>query len=133
MSDTTDNATIKLVDFGLSKFVGPNGTSSETYGTIGYVAPEVLKKENYGFSCDMWGLGCIVYSLMCGCLPFDDENQKETIRQTINEPLLFDSSCWSQVSKSAKDFITCLLKKDPTQRMTMKELFEHPWMQEVKC
>ena len=95
MSDTSDTATIKLVDFGLSKFVGPNGTSSETYGTIGYVAPEVLKKEKYGFSCDMWGLGCIVYSLLCGCLPFDDEDQKETIRQTINDPLVFDSACWN--------------------------------------
>ncbi len=74
MSDASDGAVVKLVDFGLSKFVGPNGTADELYGTLGYVAPEVLKKQAYGFSCDMWGLGCIVYALLSGCLPFDDDN-----------------------------------------------------------
>lgn len=94
MSDTSDQAIVKLVDFGLSKFVGPNGTADELYGTLGYVAPEVLKKQAYGFSCDMWGMGCIVYALLSGCLPFDDDNQKETIRMTLQDPLVFDMPCW---------------------------------------
>lgn len=44
LSDMSETATIKLVDFGLSKFVGPNGTANELYGTYGYIAPEVLLK-----------------------------------------------------------------------------------------
>lgn len=43
MSDTSDRALVKLADFGLSKFIGPNETADELYGTLGYVAPEVLR------------------------------------------------------------------------------------------
>jgi serine/threonine protein kinase len=74
MSDTSDTAIVKIVDFGLSTFIGPNEKAESLYGTIGYVAPEVLKKEQYGFSCDMWSLGCIVYALLSGCLPFDHDD-----------------------------------------------------------
>ena len=98
MSDTSDKAVPKLVDFGLAKIIGPTEKATEPFGTLGYVAPEVLKKEPYGVSCDLWSLGCICYAMMSGSLPFDDESQKETIRQTINSPLEFDLPCWKNVS-----------------------------------
>ena len=47
MSNESDLAVPKIVDFGLSKIMGPNQTSNEPFGTLGYVAPEVLKKESY--------------------------------------------------------------------------------------
>ena len=74
MSDNTDKAVPKLVDFGLAKIIGPTEKAVEPFGTLGYVAPEVLKKEPYNQSCDLWSLGCITYALMSGSLPFDDEN-----------------------------------------------------------
>lgn len=85
MSDTSDKSVPKLVDFGLAKIMGPSEKSSEPFGTLGYVAPEVLKKEPYGFSCDMWSYGCIIYALLSGSLPFDHESQKETVRMTIHD------------------------------------------------
>lgn len=74
MSDTSNLAKPKIVDFGLAKIIGPNETADEPFGTLGYVAPEVLKKRPYTFSCDVWSIGCILYALLSGSLPFDHES-----------------------------------------------------------
>jgi len=80
MSDTSDHAIPKLGDFGLSKFLGPDETTSEPFGTLGYCAPEVLRKAKYSFSCDTWSIGCLAYALLSGSLPFDNSDYNETIR-----------------------------------------------------
>lgn len=113
MSDSTDGAVPQIVDFGLAKIIGPSNTASEPFGTLGYVAPEVLRKQPYTFSCDVWSLGCIIYALLSGSLPFDHESQKETIRMTLDDKLVFDLACWDDVSASAKDLVKKLLIKDP--------------------
>jgi len=94
MTDDSNTASPKLVDFGLAKIIGPSETAVEPFGTLGYVAPEVLKKEPYTTSCDLWSIGCIIYALISGSLPFDHESNKETIRMTLNDPLVFDLPCW---------------------------------------
>lgn len=71
MTDDTDQSIPKIVDFGLTKIIGPTQTATESFGTQGYIAPEILKKEPYTFSCDLWSLGCILYSILSGMLPFD--------------------------------------------------------------
>ena len=73
MSDESDTAIPKLADFGLAKMIGPNEKANEPFGTLGYVAPEILRKEPYSFSCDLWSYGCVIYALLSGSLPFDDE------------------------------------------------------------
>lgn len=83
MSDNSETSIPKLVDFGLAKMIGPNETAVEPFGTLGYVAPEVLQKQPYSFGCDMWSLGCIIYALLSGSLPFDHKSQKETIKMTL--------------------------------------------------
>jgi len=85
MSDTSDLATPIIVDFGLAKIIGPKQTANEPFGTLGYAAPEVLKKSPYSFSCDVWSIGCIAYALLSGSLPFDHDNQRETIRMTMED------------------------------------------------
>ena len=82
MTDDTLNSVPKLVDFGLAKMIGPNEKAEEPFGTLGYVAPEILEKKPYSFQCDIWSLGCILYSLICSSLPFDHESQREIIRMT---------------------------------------------------
>jgi serine/threonine protein kinase len=85
MSDESDQAKPKIVDFGLAKIIGPKQTATEPFGTLGYVAPEVLKKNPYSFSCDMWSIGCITYALISGSLPFDHKDQKELMRMTLDD------------------------------------------------
>ena len=121
------NKNIKIVDFGLAKIIGPGATATEPFGTLGYVAPEVLLKKPYTFSCDVWSLGCIIYALLSGSLPFDHESQKETIRMTLDDKLVFDLQCWDDVSRDAKDLISKLLIKDPAKRISLQTAMNHPW------
>ncbi len=71
MTDHGNSAVPKIIDFGLSRVIGPNQTTIEPFGTLGYVAPEVLKQDPYSFTCDIWSLGCITYAMLSGSLPFD--------------------------------------------------------------
>lgn len=132
MSDTSDNAVPKIVDFGLAKIIGPSCTAQEPFGTLGYAAPEVLSKMPYTFSCDVWSLGCIIYACLSGSLPFDHEKQEETIRMTLHEKLAFDLPVWNQISPLAKNLLTGLLEKDPRDRLTMEQAMAHPWFEKSR-
>ena len=131
MSDNTETSIPKLVDFGLAKMIAPNEKANEPFGTLGYVAPEVLKKEPYSYSCDLWSFGCILYALLSGALPFDHESQKETINMTLKNKLEFDLSSWKNVSDPCKDLINSLLDKDPMRRITLKETLAHKWYEGI--
>ena len=129
MTDHTDNADIRLLDFGLSKILGPSEKCSEPFGTISYVAPEVLKQKYYGREVDIWSIGIITYLLLCGCLPFDDEkSEKEIARQTIEDPVPYYPKLWKKLSEEAKSFVEGCLKKNPDERMSIKDVLEHEWI-----
>ena len=102
MSDVTNYAKPKLVDFGLARIISPNETATEPFGTLGYVAPEVLKKKPYSFSCDVWSIGCIMHALLTGSLPFDHESQRETIRMTLEDVLNLMTLAGSPLAVFAK-------------------------------
>ena len=130
MTDKTEYADIRLLDFGLSKIVRQGEKCTEPYGTLSYVSPEVLQDIPYDERCDLWSIGVITYLLLSGVLPFDDENNiKEIARKTVYEKTPFYPSLFQNVSKEAIDFVDKLLQKDPDKRMKMTELFQHPWMQ----
>ena len=57
---------VKIADFGLSKIVWADQTATPC-GTVGYTAPEIVKDERYSKSVDMWAMGCVLYTLLCGC------------------------------------------------------------------
>ena len=131
MSDNTEASVPKLVDFGLAKMIGPNEKASEPFGTLGYVAPEILKKQPYSFSCDLWSFGCIIYALLSGSLPFDHESQKETIKMTLNKKLEFDLPCWNTFTPECKDLLVQLLQKDPAQRISLEDALNHEWFKGI--
>ena len=130
MTDDTDTADIRLVDFGLGKIIGPGETCTEPFGTFSYVAPEVLQEKPYNFKVDLFAIGIITYLLVAGFLPFDHEtSEKEIARQTVYEPTPFPSSIWKNISLEAKMFVDNLLEKDPEKRMTIQEVLQHKWLQ----
>ena len=129
MMDQTDNADIRLVDFGLGKMLGPGEKCDEPFGTFSYVAPEVLQEKPYDYKVDLFAIGIITYLLLVGFLPFDDENsEKEIARQTVYDPTPFPKKYWDNISEEAKMFVDNLLNKDPDKRMNLQEVLQNKWL-----
>ncbi|KAG8825319.1 hypothetical protein FRC19_011683 [Serendipita sp. 401] len=121
---------VKIADFGLSKIVWNEDTMTPC-GTVGYTAPEIVKDERYSKSVDMWALGCVLYTLLCGFPPFYDESINVLTEKVARGYYTFLSPWWDDISASSKDLITHLLCVDPAQRYTIDEFLAHPWCQEI--
>ncbi|KAK2625441.1 hypothetical protein QTJ16_004753 [Diplocarpon rosae] len=120
---------IKIADFGLSKIVWDNQTMTPC-GTVGYTAPEIVKDERYSKSVDMWALGCVLYTLLCGFPPFYDESIQVLTEKVARGQYTFLSPWWDEISKSAQDLVSHLLTVDPAKRYTIKEFLAHPWIKQ---
>jgi len=121
---------IKLADFGLSKVIWDSSTMTPC-GTVGYTAPEIVKDERYSKSVDMWAMGCVLYTLLCGFPPFYDESIQVLTEKVARGQYTFLSPWWDDISKSAQDLISHLLTVDPEKRYTIKEFLNHPWIRET--
>ncbi|SCZ90799.1 BZ3500_MvSof-1268-A1-R1_Chr1-3g02262 [Microbotryum saponariae] len=120
---------VKIADFGLSKIVWNEETMTPC-GTVGYTAPEIVKDERYSKSVDMWALGCVLYTLLCGFPPFYDESINVLTEKVARGYYTFLSPWWDDISASSKDLITHLLDVDPEKRYTIDEFLAHPWCKE---
>ncbi|KAL4781685.1 kinase-like domain-containing protein [Aspergillus varians] len=121
---------IKIADFGLSKVIWDSQTMTPC-GTVGYTAPEIVKDERYSKSVDMWALGCVLYTLLCGFPPFYDESIQVLTEKVARGQYTFLSPWWDDISKSAKDLISHLLTVDPDERYSIKQFLAHPWIRET--
>ncbi|PBP16497.1 Serine/threonine-protein kinase srk1 [Diplocarpon rosae] len=117
---------IKIADFGLSKIVWDNQTMTPC-GTVGYTAPEIVKDERYSKSVDMWALGCVLYTLLCGFPPFYDESIQVLTEKVARGQYTFLSPWWDEISKSAQDLVSHLLTRmdfrSPGQ-VNLREVFD---------
>jgi len=104
MADETMDSDVKLVDFGLSKIIGPKETCDEPFGTLGYAAPEVLLRVPYGKAVDIWGLGIIAFILLAGLSPFEDDDDSEVLRKTVSEDPVLSGGKWVTRSEESKAF-----------------------------
>ncbi|OAD66289.1 calcium/calmodulin-dependent protein kinase, partial [Phycomyces blakesleeanus NRRL 1555(-)] len=118
---------VKLADFGLSKVIWDQETMTPC-GTVGYTAPEIVRDERYSKSVDMWALGCVLYTMLCGFPPFYDEDTKILTEKVARGQYTFLSPWWDSISADAKDLVSHLLCMDPTRRYTIGQFMQHTWM-----
>jgi len=124
-----DESIIKISDFGLAKMLDSgNQMMSTVCGTPSYLAPEIINGEKYGTQCDVWSLGVILYTLLCGYPPFADESNAAMMQSIKNGKFEYTSEDWGHVSSDAKDLIDKCLKVSPDQRITCQGMLSHPWM-----
>jgi len=128
-STEAEDSPMKLIDFGLSRFdsASNQGVMNTRVGTAYYIAPEVLKGD-YTRACDMWSVGVIAYILLSGCPPFNGDDDTEIFKRVKSGIFSFNAPEWDGVSHAAKDFISCLLQINPSERLTASEALVHPWM-----
>ena len=122
---------IKIADFGLSKIVWDSQTMTPC-GTVGYTAPEIVKDERYSKSVDMWALGCVLYTLLCGFPPFYDESIQVLTEKVARGQYTFLSPWWDDISKPAQDLVSHLLTVDPEKRYTIQQFLDHPWIKQTR-
>ncbi|KAL7513374.1 hypothetical protein ACHAXN_010425 [Cyclotella atomus] len=123
-----EDSAIKLIDFGLSRrHQRGQALMTNPVGTAYYMSPELLKGK-YDKSCDVWSVGVVAYILVCGYPPFNGDTDPEIFEAIKKGSFSFPSKGWSDVSDECKDFIKCLLRKDPRKRFTAEEALMHPWV-----
>lgn len=119
-----DDYNIKLADFGLSNFMHDGKFFQTSCGSPNYAAPEVISGELYcGPEVDIWSTGVVLYALLAGKLPFDEE----IISSLFNKIKRGDYQMPHHLSDEVKDLIRRILQPDPIRRINISQIKRHPW------
>ena len=119
---------LKIADFGLSNIYKNNELLSTDCGSPCYASPEMLSGEKYfGLSSDIWSSGIILYTMLCGKLPFEDKNNS-VLYQKIREGKF---SIPEFLSQNAKDILIKILNVDPKKRLNISQIKSHPWFNQI--
>ncbi|KAI9893099.1 MAG: hypothetical protein M1814_000646 [Vezdaea aestivalis] len=122
-------SSLVLADFGIAKMLDSHEEVLTTMaGSFGYAAPEVMLKKGHGKPVDMWSMGVITYTLLCGYSPFRSESFTDLVDECSKGKIVFHERYWKDVSRDAKDFIGQLLQPDQNDRMTSTEALNHVWL-----
>ncbi|TNN76865.1 Myosin light chain kinase family member 4 [Liparis tanakae] len=119
---------IKIIDFGLARRYKPREKLRVNFGTPEFLAPEVINYEFVSFPTDMWSLGVITYMLLSGLSPFLGDDDNETLNNILACQWNFEEDEFTDISDEAKEFITLLLVKSKSWRMSAAECLRHPWL-----
>ncbi|KAK2871653.1 hypothetical protein FQN49_002961 [Arthroderma sp. PD_2] len=126
---TEQESPLVLADFGIAKMLDSDSeVLTSMAGSFGYAAPEVMLKQGHGKAVDMWSMGVITYTLLCGYSPFRSESLNDLIEECRTGRIVFHERYWKDVSKDAKEFILTLLQPDPALRATSEEALQHRWL-----
>ncbi|XP_050072611.1 serine/threonine-protein kinase PLK4 [Anopheles maculipalpis] len=121
----TKDMNIKIADFGLAtELMQPDEKHHTLCGTPNYISPEVASRASHGLPADVWGLGCMLYTLLVGKPPFDTDGVKSTLARVV----LSNYSLPAHLSPDVSDLIERLLKKNPTERIKLEEVLNHPFL-----
>jgi serine/threonine protein kinase len=120
-----------LTDFGFATFLNPVSGLKVVLGSPLYMAPEIVKEQNYNEKVDIWSIGVMAHILLTGCPPFCGKTKEEIYKAiTTSEPRF--GRVREKLSRDAVDFTLKCLEKDPKQRPTASELLVHPFIVSTK-
>ncbi|KAG8908278.1 serine/threonine-protein kinase KIN2 [Tulasnella sp. 403] len=116
---------IKIIDFGLSNLWNPQAHLSTFCGSLYFAAPELLNAKVYtGPEVDVWSFGVVLYVLVCGKVPFDDQSMPalhaKIKRGQVEYPAWLSAEC--------KHLLSRMLVTNPATRASLSEVLNHPWM-----
>ncbi|KIJ13649.1 hypothetical protein PAXINDRAFT_100605 [Paxillus involutus ATCC 200175] len=121
----SETGNIKIIDFGLSNLFDPASHLSTFCGSLYFAAPELLNAKVYtGPEVDVWSFGVVLYVLVCGKVPFDDQSMP-ALHAKIKRGLV-EYPVW--LSAECKHLLSRMLVTNPAARASLSEVLEHPWM-----
>ncbi|OPJ84994.1 myosin light chain kinase 2, skeletal/cardiac muscle isoform B [Patagioenas fasciata monilis] len=119
---------VKIIDFGLARRYNPQEKLKVNFGTPEFLSPEVVNYEQVSYSTDMWSMGVITYMLLSGLSPFLGDNDTETLNNVLAANWYFDEETFESISDEAKDFVSNLIIKEKSGRMSAGQCLQHPWL-----
>ena len=125
-NDSQEDVFIKLIDFGTSISM-KGGNLTQELGTIYYIAPEVFK-NNYNERADIWSVGIILYTMLCGHPPFCGNKEDVIKNKILHSKLQFLPKDFNKVSQEAINFVKSLLTYDPSKRLSAEEALDNQWL-----
>jgi calcium-dependent protein kinase len=120
---------VKLINFGQSKILTSDEKIEQNIGDVLYVAPEILKKENYDQRCDLWSCGVIFYYLLSGKLPFDGKSEKEIRKKVTCGKYSLEGVEWANISIQAVKLLEKMLQVNPSKRINAEQALNDEWFQ----
>ncbi|KAK5164841.1 Serine/threonine-protein kinase [Saxophila tyrrhenica] len=119
------NGDIKIIDFGLSNLFSPRNYLKTFCGSLYFAAPELLQAKQYtGPEVDVWSFGIVLYVLVCGKVPFDDQSMPQ-LHAKIKKGFV-EYPPW--LSPECRNLIARMLTTNPSERATLQDIMNHPWM-----
>lgn len=119
---------IKIADFGMTSLNRPGKLLETSCGSPHYCDPMVVSGEKYdGLKADIWSCGVILYAMVTGRLPFDDDN----IQRLLQKVQAGQYHLPSDLPKDLRDLIKAMLTVDPDERISLAEIKEHPWFKSI--
>ena len=118
-----ENNIIKIIDFGLSNYYSGKKLITPC-GSPCYASPEMISGNKYnGFLIDIWAIGITLFAMICGYLPFEDDDNDILFKKILECKLKFPF----HISKCAKDIIKKILVTNPNDRIDIKHIKQHPF------
>uniref|UniRef100_A0A8C9AMZ1 Myosin light chain kinase family member 4 n=1 Tax=Prolemur simus TaxID=1328070 RepID=A0A8C9AMZ1_PROSS len=127
-----DAKQIKIIDFGLARSYKPREKLKVNFGTPEFLAPEVVNYDFVSFPTDMWSVGVIAYMLLSGLSPFLGDNDAETLNNILACRWDLEDEEFQDISEEAREFISKLLIKEKSWRISASEALKHPWLSDHK-
>ncbi|CAI5536589.1 unnamed protein product [Closterium sp. Naga37s-1] len=123
---------LRVADFGISAMLKPGERIRGYAGSPFYIAPEVLGGA-YAFECDVWSLGVVLYVLLAQKLPFWHDSDAGVYKLILKGHVDTRTGPWTSISRDAKGLVHRMLTSDASQRITLDEVIEHPWVVANQC
>lgn len=123
--DANDN--LKIADFGWSVHAVRASRRTTMCGTLDFLAPEMCEGKEYDTAIDLWSLGVLLYEMLYGKPPFEEDSERHTKRRITEVDIVFPPG---DISPRAKHLIKSLLRREPEKRLPLTDVLRHPWILE---
>lgn len=129
LSTNDNNSVLKIADFGFARSLQPRGGLAETLcGSPLYMAPEIMQLQKYDAKADLWSVGAILFQFVTGKTPFTGNNQIQLLQNIMKSTELYFPPDNKDLSFDCKDLCQKLLRRNPVERLTFEEFFNHPFL-----